>query len=112
MQTAKLDYEFKILKPKEGKRINVLNFYIRETLQSDLQSAIELISRNYDDKILVKFKVDKKIPSGYEIEYFNIDKYEITTIEMNELSKQNRNAVPKEHTFYSLSKKTMSALAI
>ena len=40
------------------------------------------------------------------------DKYEITTQEINELSKQNHNAVPKEHTFYSLSKNTMSTLAI
>ena len=90
MQTAKLGHEFNILKPKVGKRIIVLNVYIRETLQSVLQSVKELLSRNYNGEILVKFKVDKKIPSDYEIEYFNVqivDKYEITTQRMDELSK-------------------------
>ena len=60
-----------ILKPKEGKRIIVLNLYIRETLQSDLKNANNLITGNYDGDILVKFK----LPCGYEIEYINIDKY-------------------------------------
>ena len=67
------------------KRIIVLNRYIRETLQSDLKNAYDLIIQNYDGDILVKFKDTRKLPSGYEIEYINIDKYKIRTQRLNEI---------------------------
>ena len=62
-----------IYKPKECKRIIVLNLYIKETLRNDMKNTNDLISRKYDGDILVKFKAIRKL------EYINVDKYKIKT---------------------------------
>ena len=64
-----------IVKPKKGKRIMLLNFFIRETVESSYLLDVfcydgAKVGRNNNNDLIVSFS--KEIPVSFEIHYFTI----------------------------------------